>query len=84
MFMRAGLPKKRKFFSSIMLQNASWLLSLRRKKLIRRDFILNSIQRTQIPLKIGARNFWKNSPFKRLTLKLIYFYVAITRDFELF
>ena len=84
MFMRAGLPKKRKFFSSIMLQNVSWLLSLRRKKLIRRDFILNSIQRTQIPLKIGARNFWKNSPFKRLTLKLIYFYVAITRDFELF
>ena len=57
MFMRAGLPKKRKFFSSIMLQNVSWLLSLRRKKLIRRDFILKSIQRTQIPLKIGARNF---------------------------
>ena len=55
--MRAGLPKKRKFFSSIMLQNVSWLLSLHRKKLIRRDFILNSIQRTQIPLKIGARNF---------------------------
>ena len=72
--------KQTVLLSNIILQNVSWLMSLHRKKHVRRDFILTSIQRTQIPLKNGARNFFKNSPFKRLT----YFYVKIARDFERF
>ena len=68
------------FFCQLLWQNVSWFLSQQRKRLSPKGLILKPIEKTQILLKIGTRDFQNSPPFERSTC----FHVIITDSDERF
>ena len=67
-------------FHQVLRQHLCWFLSLHRKTLCPRGFILKSRERAWILLKKGTRDFQNSPPFERLTC----FYKTTTENFECF